>query len=99
MACCTAAGACPVHKSHPPESSGTRVVSQAQADSCCAASERNESATAASAFVLMGSLPLTASPLPVLLPAPVADLDHWRALVPLPRSAVPKHVLLSVFLV
>src|SRR5688572_1798613 len=40
MACCTDDGACPMHTS---ESGSSRSISQAEADSCCASSEGDDS--------------------------------------------------------
>ena len=97
MACCTDDGACPMHKS---EASGsTRVVSQAEADSCCAASERGDSTPSASSFVPVVSLgPVVGSIAVFALPARFS-FEAWRAVVHLPGSQVPKHLLLSVFLI
>ena len=98
MACCDD-GTCPMHKSDGHEPGSKNVVSQTQADSCCAGSERNDSATADSAFVVSGSLALAPSPVPIILPTITPDFDGWRARVPLPGTPVPRHLLLSVFLV
>jgi len=87
---------------HTPESHGPgskRVISQAQADTCCAAtSNRTQSSVASSMFVLSHATPL---PVAASLAVPVAvpALQEWRALVPLPASPVPRHLLLSVLLV
>jgi hypothetical protein len=35
----------------------------------------------------------------VLIPEPEAPADIWRPSVPVPAAHVPKHLLLSVFLV
>jgi hypothetical protein len=99
MACCTNGTRCPMHKSESRGSGSTHVMSQAQADSCCAAaSNRTEASTADPAFVLSSTtaLPVSAS---VVVPVAVPALQEWRALVPLPVSPVPKHLLLSVLLV
>ena len=74
-------------------------MTQAQADHCCAASERNQSATTRASFVAAGTIvPAPASIPLVVIPKPPA-LQQWRALIPLPVSPVPKHLLLSVLLV
>ena len=101
LACCSAEAGCPMHQSesHSPTSGSHHAVSQAQADRCCAGSERNDSATSSVAFVLSGSLTLSPSPVPVVLPIITFRLERWRAAVPLRPSPVPKHLLLSVFLV
>ena len=98
MVCCADA-TCPMHKSDARDSGSTRTVSQAQADSCCAASERNASATPGSPFVLSGTLTLAPSPVPAILPTFTSDFNGWRARVPAPGTPVPKHLLLSVLIV
>jgi hypothetical protein len=100
MACCVNGTSCPMHKSESHEhSSSTRVVSQAQADSCCAAAaQRRDSATAGSTFDASGVSAL--APVTVFTVPPIAFASQeWRALVSLPVSSTPKHLLLSVFLV
>ena len=99
MACCTNGTTCPMHKSESHDRSSKRVISQAQADSCCAAtstrtlsSSENRTSVAVSATAVRLSETLV---VPTNLPA----LQEWRAFVPLPVSPVPKHLLLSVLLV
>lgn len=97
MACC-ADGACPMHTSEPSGGSAP-VVSQAEADSCCAASERDSSPPTAPTFALSIGLALVPSPVSLAVPAASVRLDGWRTLVPMPGAPVPKHLLLSVFLI
>jgi hypothetical protein len=99
MACCDEGPVCPMHGSELHTSDSTHAGTQEQADSCCAGSERNDWATAASTFVLSGSLALDAGPLPVVVPMLAPHSGAGRAVVPLAPSRVPKHLLLSVFLV
>jgi hypothetical protein len=101
MACCSGSGDCPMHGSTEPGSDAKRVVTQAQADSCCAASDTNDSTPSAGAFSLSLSAALVTSTLSTLalIMAPPASVDAWRSHVPLPLGQVPKHVLLSVFLI
>ena len=99
MACCTDGAACPMHKTAAHASGSKHVVSQAQADSCCAKSARNDSATTGSGFVRSSALALAPSPVPVILPTLRSPLTAWDPLLPLPRSPLRKHLLLSVFLV
>ena len=87
-----------MHKSES-EDGPTRVVSQAEADRCCAASEPEDSTPSQSNAGFFLTLAVALSPIPGLLPAPEAHADIWRASVPIPTGHVPKHVLLSVFLV
>lgn len=98
MACCSDDGPCPMHKSEL-EDGPTRVVSQAEADRCCAASEHEDSTPSPSNAGFFLTLAVALSPIPALLPEPEPHPDIWRASVPLPASHVPKHLLLSVFLV
>jgi hypothetical protein len=101
MACCSGTGDCPMHESTVPGSSPERVVTQAQADSCCAASDTGDSTPSAGAFSLSLSAALVTSTLSAWtrIAAPPASFDAWRTHVPLPVGQVSKHVLLSVFLI
>jgi hypothetical protein len=100
MACCSGSGDCPMHGSTEPGGGSERVLTQAQADSCCAASDTDDSTPSAGAFSLSLSAALIPSTLYTLAPitAPPA-FDAWRTHVPLPIGQVSKHVLLSVFLI
>ena len=99
MACCVNATTCPMHKSDSHEHSSKRVVSQAQADNCCAAAAQGrDSAAAGSTFAVSGVIALV--PVTVFtVPTSAIASQEWRALVPLPVSSTPKHLLLSVLLV
>ena len=103
MTCCSESGACPMSDEESTDqgtpSAGT--VTQAEADSCCAASDNDNSTPSALAFSISLSAALVANPIgsfgPVTLaPAP---FDARRADVPLPGRQVPTHLLLSVFLI
>jgi hypothetical protein len=98
MACCTNGTSCPMHKSESHRSGSKRVISQVQADNCCAAaSTRTQSSIAVTTFLVSDATPLP--PVAAVVAVPLRALQTWRALVPLPASAVPKHLLLSVLLV
>lgn len=100
MACCSDSDVCPMHGSPEPGSGSGSLVTQAQADSCCAVSDADDSTPSAGAFALSLTAALVTSPLATLAPVTTpALLDAWRAQVPLPGAHVPKHVLLSVFLI
>ena len=99
MACCSDDGPCPMHKSDSEDDESKRVVSQAEADRCCAASERDDSTPSPSSAGFFVALGIVLSPVPALLPDPQAHVELWRASVPIPPAHVPKHLLLSVFLV
>ena len=100
MACCADGVECPMHKGDSHRSGSERVLTQAQADSCCASAEGQNSNQSNPSFVTA----ITAAVLGVgvVLPANVPALvlsDAWRTSAPIPITPVPKHVLLSVFLV
>ena len=100
MACCADGGECAMHEGESHKSGSARVVTQAEADSCCASAEREESTPSTPAFAAAISIAVLGPG--ILLPASVPALvvsDHWRTVSPLPSTPVPKHVLLSVFLV
>jgi hypothetical protein len=100
MACCLSGTTCPMHKSASHNHASTTALSQAQADSCCAAAtERRDSPAASSTFIVLNEAARPAAAALFIVPVSVAALQVWRALVPLPPSAVPKHLLLSVLLV
>jgi hypothetical protein len=98
MACCSGEGRCPMHDGDHHGSNG--AVTQAQADSCCASSEQQNSGqrnttvplTIVSAILGPGTV------LPASVPALVTT-DRWRMAVPIPTTLLARHVLLSVFLV
>jgi hypothetical protein len=90
---------CPMHKSESHHHASHHRVTQTQADSCCAGSERNDSATSRTTFVSSGTVALVVATVPVVVAPIVPALQEWRALVPLRVSPVPKHLLLSVLLV
>jgi hypothetical protein len=100
MACCSDGGACPMHKGESHRSGSDRVLTQAQADSCCASSEREDSSQPSPSFVaaITNAVLGTGTVLPASVPALVLS-DGWRTTVPIPTAPIPKHVLLSVFLV
>jgi hypothetical protein len=99
MACCSKSGACPMHKSTASDSQASQVLTQAQADTCCASSN-HQSSQSGGPFV--GSITLavlgTATVLPAVAPSLVRS-DGWRTAVPIPAAPIPKHILLSVYLV
>jgi hypothetical protein len=99
MACCSDGGACPMHKSESAYSNPAQSISQAEADSCCAASEGDQSSQSSSTFASTISLAVLGTPSPLPVAPDVAMRQAGTAAVPLPPSHVPKHVLHSVFLV
>ena len=99
MACCSDGVSCPMHPSEPQEDGSNRVVSQADADRCCAASEQDDSAPSPSSLSFVITLGNALSPVPVVIPKSLPQADIWRASVRMPAPRVPKHLLLSVLLV
>jgi hypothetical protein len=97
MACCSDGGACPMHNGN---SHSDRALTQAQADKCCASSERENSGPSTPTFVAAISFAILGPGivLPTSVPALVLS-DRWRTASPVTTTAVPKHVLLSIFLV
>ena len=99
MACCRDQAACSMHKSESRHSVSNHPITQTQADNCCARSERPRSTTTNAPLIVSDIAALaSATTLVVTLPN-VPALQDWRALVPLPVSPVPKHLLLSVLIV
>ena len=101
MDCCTEDCTCPMHEGKSSDSSESgKALTQSDADSCCASSERedsspsNPSTVAPISNVVLGEAVVIPSPIPSLVLS-----EHWRTVVPLPIAPVPRHVLLSVFLV
>ena len=100
MACCADRGECPMHKGDSHRSATGRVLTQVQADSCCASAQSQHSNQSTPSFVT--AISATVLGVGVVLPANVPALvvsDAWRTSAPIPIAPVPKHVLLSVFLV
>jgi hypothetical protein len=100
MACCAEGGDCPMHKGGSHRSGSERVLTQAHADSCCASSEGKTSNQSSPTFVaaITAAVLGTRTVLPARVPALVLS-DGWRTTAPTPVASVPKHVLLSVFLI
>jgi hypothetical protein len=100
MACCADGADCPMHKGNSHRSGSERVLTQAQADSCCALSEgKNSNQSSPTLAAAITAAVLGAG---IILPADVPALvlsDGWRTSAPIPIEPVPKHILLSVFLV
>jgi hypothetical protein len=99
MACCSDERPCPMHTSESDQDGSTRLVTQAEADRCCATSEQDDSVPSSSNISLAVSLALAPSPVAVLLPDGAVRADAWRTPVPILVTRVPKHLLLSVFLI
>jgi len=94
---CCRDGVCPLH--HREDSTSRTHITQAAADDCCAQSERHESSPSQTVFASTIALAVIQTLPPVVLSlAPTVPLSApWET--PSPPTHVPKHVLLSVFLV
>jgi hypothetical protein len=98
MACCAAGTMCPMRAHGGATAASRHAITQAAADSCCAAGERRD-VTPSSAYVLAGPVAVSAAVLPAL------DLGlDWRAPSrafesPPPARTVRRHLLLSVILI
>ena len=99
MACCTEGGACLMHKAESDDSGSPRAITQAEADSCCAASEQEDPAPSSSIVVFSVTLAVIPSPVPFVSAITAAQSDRWRRIVPVPGARLPKHLRLSVLLV
>jgi hypothetical protein len=74
-------------------------ITQAQADSCCAASEREDSSQ--SSPTVAAAISSAVLGIGIAVPPTVPTLvltDGWRTTAPDPIAPVPRHVLLSVYL-
>ena len=100
MSCCADGDTCPMRKGASHTSNDKQAVSQTQADACCASSEQQQRNHSPQTYInVISSAVLGAG---VIVPAPMPALvasDAWRTAVPNPTAPIPKHVLLSVFLV
>lgn len=99
MACCVDGGSCPMHTSEGHGSDSTRVISQAEADSCCAAAESGDRTPSTPTFALAVPPAPLVHELFASVPPAALPLDAGREPVPLAGRQVPRHLLLSVFLI
>jgi len=97
MACC-ADDACPMHAA---DAGVHSDVTQRDADQCCTASERPSSDQSRRESSVSISLTAIGAPLAILMHTPASLEVSWpRPLARNPSAAaVPKHLLLSVFLI
>jgi hypothetical protein len=98
LACCARDGMCPMRAHGAATAASHHTITQASADSCCAAADR-DGATPSSAYVLAGPVATPTAALPAFDLGP-----HWRAPLrafesPPPARAVARHLLLSVILI
>jgi hypothetical protein len=100
MACCVEGRACPMHEANDHSSGSGHVMTQVEVDTCCMASQREPSTPSNPALAAAISVNVLgpSTVLPAVVPALVLS-GHWRTASPIPTTPVPRHVLLSVFLV
>ena len=100
MACCT--DDCPMHQGEPDKSPSqhVHVPTPAEADACCAASEREQSNTSSPTTIVTLAAPVlgTGIVLRARVPARVSSVG-WRTDAHSLSPPVPRYILLSVFLV
>lgn len=96
MACCVDGSHCPMHES--PRAGADAGITQAAADSCCAMSEADPSPTPP-AWTLLAPPAPAVHPAPGTLTLVVAASAPTLTPPPLPAIQVPRHLLLSVFIV
>jgi hypothetical protein len=98
MACCTKRSACAMRRGTA-DSKATRVT-QAQADACCATADRPESTPSSTAIVVHPPL-VSVAALVVALASTTTLEPEWGSATSPPgfRIGVPRHLLLSVFLI
>jgi hypothetical protein len=98
MECCAQEEQCPMHKGTD-GSMSHRSVTQEQADTCCALSERVPSTPSSSSQIAPVTFAVVSTPPSVLLPDLALLVNQWESFIPIAVSPVPRHLLLSVFLV
>jgi hypothetical protein len=100
MACCSESGECPMHAGDEHGAAPEGGLTQEQADACCAASEHDQSSQPAPAVPAVISSAVLGGGVIVPARTPAFVLSNgWRTDAPIPIASVPRHVLLSVFLI
>ena len=97
MECCAQEEQCPMHAGT--AASVRHTLTQQQADTCCALSERASSTPSSASQIAPVTLALVSTPVAVVLPDFEPLTYGWQSFVPITASPVPRHILLSVFLV
>jgi hypothetical protein len=97
MACCTRKAACSMHRMS--GHGAHEAVSQSQADACCALSERQDPSQPSVTVVLPPALTPIAGPFAEQPRVPARWVDSHRPPPLLASRALPRHLLLSVFVI
>jgi hypothetical protein len=87
-----------MHEPSAEKSISTKTLTQADADRCCASSESQGSASQSPQFALVAPTATPAFELFAATPESSSRLVTAQDQVPLP-SPIPKHLLLSVYLI
>ena len=94
MACCEG-DSCPMHDDDP----GSAPLTQAHADSCCAASEQHQGERTPATLVFTPQLVALTGPVVEIVLTPTSLPDFWLSESPRRASSTPTHLRYSVLLV
>jgi hypothetical protein len=97
MSCCIRNGACSMHK--PSGNAAHAVHTQSDADACCAISDRQESQQPSFTVVLPPALAPLAGVFAEAPSVPIRWVDSHRPPPLLASRDLPRHLLLSVFVI
>lgn len=89
-----------MHAGKSDDSEANHLLTQVDADTCCASSENESSSSTGSTSVVAVAFEILGPGIP--LPANVPSLvlkNYWRTVSPLPTASISRHALLSVFLI
>lgn len=99
LACCQDEAHCPMHATKERGPAPDTSVSQVDADRCCASAERGAATPSSSAYAAGTTLAVSAGPIPAVGPDVAVFRETPVSRVPIDLSPVPRHLLLSVFLI
>src|SRR5215831_2168960 len=93
MECCAHEEQCPMHADGD-ESVSHGMVTQTQADTCCALSQGSPSTPSSSSQIAPVTFVVVSTPVSMLVPYLAPFRSGWPAVVPIAPSPVPRHLLL-----
>ena len=96
MACCVEEVGCPMHAGDHTHAGATHKPTQSEADDCCASNEHRNSPSTTQLAAVIVSLPVA---LTTLRPPIASRLFASHASIAGRAQSVPRHLLLSVFLI